>query len=577
VETSSMTWLMAAFRLEWLLMALLLTAALMAWAMRRGRSSDLGGLTWAVVGVLSLWALAALGLALVLRFKIQSYPHWFYHDLARAALFFAGAALIAWRGRRQVGPDPDGPRAAASWPMGRLFAMAAAAALLWGVTLWAFCAHAAAQVEAARRDARELALSMEPPAVQEERNSAGVYRSAFAMASDLPMADDAEREEVRSWFSTQDWDNAPSAKMLEHLKRGEPALSELRRALALDDFRIGRDYARPSLDEFLHTDDWYRARDLLTIDARARCFHGDTVGALRDVAAMRRMAYHRSKDPTCSYMDNALKLYSSAAWLLEAILARTQPSADALKVVPLVGNVDLEKSWRLALHLEEAVSLAEIAMVEEVAFDQTRVIGDESLPVRLFAKPSFRLWLIGWRTFYLAPDLADYRARMRAVHGLAAKPYSEARDGWRQWSRDREDRPHGVITELFLHNFDAWARGSSMNMARTRLTDLALAATNYRAQHGLYPTTAEDLIPAFISAIPEDPFDSRPLRMRVAGDGLLLYSVADDGRDDGGAERDYRTRTGDITFCLGTKLWRERRDASARARTDKSNPGEAGK
>jgi hypothetical protein len=189
----------------------------------------------------------------------------------------------------------------------------------------------------------------------------------------------------------------------------------------------------------------------------------------------------------------------------------------------------------------------------------------------LFAKPSFRLALIGWRTFYLAPDLADYRARMHRAQSLAARPYREVREGWRQWSYDREEKPHGTLTGLFLHGFGDWVRNDQRGLARARLTDLALAAAAFRAQHGRYPARAGDLVPAFIPAMPQDPFDGQPLRMRAVGDDLLLYSVADDARDDGGAEFVAKQRTGDLTLCLGAKLWRERRVKPS------SSPGGEGK
>jgi hypothetical protein len=50
--------------------------------------------------------------------------------------------------------------------------------------------------------------------------------------------------------------------------------------------------------------------------------------------------------------------------------------------------------------------------------------------------------------------------------------------------------------------------------------------------------------------------------MRAVDGELLLYSVGDDGRDDDGAELYYKPNAGDITFCLGPKLWRERRAKS---------------
>lgn len=149
---------------------------------------------------------------------------------------------------------------------------------------------------------------------------------------------------------------------------------------------------------------------------------------------------------------------------------------------------------------------------------------------------------------------------MRDAQGLATRPYREVRDEWLKWNEVAEGEPHGLLTGLFLPAARNLASVLPEADARACLSDLALAAAAYRAKNGRYPDRPEDLVPDFVPAVPIDPCDGRPLRMRAVGEELLLYSVGRDGRDDGGAERDYRQGfEGDITFCLGPGLWRERR------------------
>jgi hypothetical protein len=50
-----------------------------------------------------------------------------------------------------------------------------------------------------------------------------------------------------------------------------------------------------------------------------------------------------------------------------------------------------------------------------------------------------------------------------------------------------------------------------------------------------FPTELKQLIPQFLSSIPIDPIDGKPLRYRMQSDGtFLLYSVGVDGTDEGG-------------------------------------------
>jgi hypothetical protein len=73
-----------------------------------------------------------------------------------------------------------------------------------------------------------------------------------------------------------------------------------------------------------------------------------------------------------------------------------------------------------------------------------------------------------------------------------------------------------------------------------RLAELSCALERYRAHHdNALPTALADLVPDYINAIPEDPWDGMPLRYRPLVDtpGYMLYSVGENQTDDGGLVR----------------------------------------
>jgi hypothetical protein len=95
------------------------------------------------------------------------------------------------------------------------------------------------------------------------------------------------------------------------------------------------------------------------------------------------------------------------------------------------------------------------------------------------------------------------------------------------------------------------------NQALARLLILKLAIRAYELEHKQLPTQLSQLQPAYIAALPIDPFDptAQPLRYKVNGDIYILYSVAEDGVDDGGLiparprdllGLDYKPRGGDL-------------------------------
>ena len=63
----------------------------------------------------------------------------------------------------------------------------------------------------------------------------------------------------------------------------------------------------------------------------------------------------------------------------------------------------------------------------------------------------------------------------------------------------------------------------------------AIALKRYKMKHGKTAETLSDLVPEFLAKLPTDFMDGKPLRYRANPDGTFtLYSVGDDGRDDGG-------------------------------------------
>jgi hypothetical protein len=64
---------------------------------------------------------------------------------------------------------------------------------------------------------------------------------------------------------------------------------------------------------------------------------------------------------------------------------------------------------------------------------------------------------------------------------------------------------------------------------------VALALERFRLRNGRLPANLAALTPDFLAATPLDGMDGKPFRYQLKPDGtFLLYSVGEDGRDDGG-------------------------------------------
>jgi hypothetical protein len=70
---------------------------------------------------------------------------------------------------------------------------------------------------------------------------------------------------------------------------------------------------------------------------------------------------------------------------------------------------------------------------------------------------------------------------------------------------------------------------------RRQMTLTAIALKRFELRYGHLPVNLRELVPDFLVGLPRDYMTDQPLRYRLKDDGMfVLYSVGEDGRDDGG-------------------------------------------
>ena len=90
-------------------------------------------------------------------------------------------------------------------------------------------------------------------------------------------------------------------------------------------------------------------------------------------------------------------------------------------------------------------------------------------------------------------------------------------------------------------------------LAMLRCAAVGLAVERYRQQFGSWPAALTELTPEFIASVPNDPFDGAKLRYARREEGVCIYSIGRDKRDDGG---DFATlRNPKMSDDAGFRLW----------------------
>jgi hypothetical protein len=111
-----------------------------------------------------------------------------------------------------------------------------------------------------------------------------------------------------------------------------------------------------------------------------------------------------------------------------------------------------------------------------------------------------------------------------------------------------------VLVRLLAPAVNKVAAACLRSRVEMRCAIAAVAAERYRRQKGQWPDKLETLHQAgYLTQVPVDLYDGKPLRFLRLDDGLLIYCVGPDGADNGGLiDRDKPYSFG---TDMGFRLW----------------------
>jgi hypothetical protein len=97
------------------------------------------------------------------------------------------------------------------------------------------------------------------------------------------------------------------------------------------------------------------------------------------------------------------------------------------------------------------------------------------------------------------------------------------------------------LVTMLTPSYDRFCETQYRGLAERRVAALAMAIALYRSDHnGNWPETLDELAPNYIAPVPIDPFSPSASPMRYspnAPGGPIIYSVGENGIDDGGSEQ----------------------------------------
>jgi hypothetical protein len=333
-----------------------------------------------------------------------------------------------------------------------------------------------------------------------------------------------------------------------------PRQAAIRSALTLADRPTGR-YDIKVAPDYISTllPDIQTARQVVTVlrgEAARRAETGNP-GRLGEFRAMLNASRSVGDEPILISQLVRMAIANQAIRSLEQTLARTTPNEEALAAAQKAlseetGFNGLLVGWRgeraVMFGFLEAIDTGKVSL-EQVRKSFSGFSKQLNWPAE--ANPG-------------TPGLCAARAwNLRRATGLvevARKPSLEQPAALAELQRNTKQAPPGatVLDDAVgeLRRDSNVQRSFQRRDALLRSAIVALAAERYRLRKGRWPLEAKEMDASLVGPVAIDPYDGSPLRFRRLDDGLVVYAIGPDGRDDGGDLGDRGEKAPDIGFRL---------------------------
>lgn len=257
---------------------------------------------------------------------------------------------------------------------------------------------------------------------------------------------------------------------------------------------------------------------------------GDQDRAVETLLGGIRIGLQMQQDKIMGARSTGILIERAGFGVVERWLAREHPPAALLKrhmadvqglvklQVPFVKTIEAERQWTEA-------SVADLARPDSTNHAFAGLSPDQQKQV---------VSLVRERAQKMYPVLensagsADFLAVQKTERDLAVKYGGK---------RENTTMAQGVadsLLEVLVPSFSqAW---QSWQVARVEVQSLPalFALEAYHSDHHVWPKALTALVPAYVSALPRDPYGTGSYKYRVDTKGPVLYSVGPDRHDDGG-------------------------------------------
>lgn len=420
-----------------------------------------------------------------------------------------------------------------------------------------------------------------PPVPPEEENGATIFNEAMAQLDVVPLTnfltatplkyETPERARVEWRYRTHNLKEMLIAReqLVEVVERNQAVLENIRKAAQRPHMNFQLDFLQLYELELNHLPRLRRACGWLMVNVMIHLQERRVNEAITDMEAVLSLTSSLRDTPLIISKHYAHWTERDAMEITWGILqAEGLREADLSKLQTLWLKSDQGENMTAAVMMEQWMALESIRNARESTVFYDKYL-DYLLPGvrkpfshKLFDKFSFQALAIDMDWFI--------RDTAESITSAAKKFW------WRYYASFDEERvicewtdttrktlqalAHENNAHQILKDSELWERNAYVALPRIRFLDsssygmiffapdkviatesirrlagTAVALKRYQLKHGEWPETLEVMVPEFLTTVPTDPGDGQPLRYRrQSGNEFLLYTLGDNGKDDGG-------------------------------------------
>jgi len=318
----------------------------------------------------------------------------------------------------------------------------------------------------------------------------------------------------------------------DELTRAAPALAEAHKILALPHGRYPITYTKDYISTPLpYIQDARSCANWFAYEATLRAQDQDLAGALTSCRGIFSVSRSIGDEPNLISTLVRIAIRQLALRRIEQALALGQPTEGSLAALQrFLEDEEKEPLFLIGMRGERALMDGTMQAVQngDITFAQlSKLLQDAPSDLRAFPH---------LQTVLVTGSIRNQRAALlrwmnRAVEIAKLSP-EEQKTPLKELEASAKDLPvlGRMLAPACAHVGYAWSRDQvSMRCAIT-----LVAVERYRQAHGRWPQALSDLVPQYLPKVPIDLYDGSPLRLGRFTDGVVVYSVGEDGIDNGG-------------------------------------------